>query len=400
MDHTRVRHTEDADVERRLSELKYAIQKWAEENEVSDVCTVRDYLDSSGTEPFDPPVLAVVCYDGMLLEALNGYSNEELEQSFSDLLLAHGCWYERDTGSTAWVLPNDGSDYSAYAAYFHWKWICSLVEDDVADVYEELYKHFEKRPDDLYNLHWREYDVILARLFQAQGFDVELGKGTADEGVDIRLVKRDPIGDIVTLVQAKKYSKSNKIDQSKVAALYGVQKSENASSSIFVTTSTYAPVAKRFAARELVKGELFLAESAHVAKWCSLASDGIIRDKSLLLSRSNVLGLLTLIGERRDPRLVKTSFGYNSTHNQFALVVKESKYAALLMPIPKRTISDDGYGQRGLEVPRFDHDLPHFNAENVIRVRKKQLDGDVTYWSGDRIYRAWNGEACHFDYYD
>lgn len=400
MAHTRIRHVKDAEVERCLSEFKGAIQKWAEENRVSDVCSVRDYLDDSGKEPFDPPVIAVIYFDGELLEAISGYNNEELEQSFSSLLAAHGFWYERDTGSTALVLPDEDSDYSAYAEYFHWKWVCSLVEEDVADVYEELYRHFEGRPDDLYNLHWREYEIILARLFQAQGFDVELGKGRGDEGVDIRLIKRDPIGDLVTLVQAKKYSKSNTIDQSKVAALYGVQKSENASSSIFVTTSTYAPVAKRFAARELVEGELFLADSTHVAKWCSLASNGIIKDKSLLVSPAHVRSLLASIGEKRDPRLVHASFGYNSTHNEFALVVKESKYAALLMPIPRKTISDDGYGQRGFEVPYFDHDLPHLNAESVVRVRRKNRDGEVTYWSGERLYSVWDGEPCLFDYYD
>ncbi len=106
------------------------------------------------------------------------------------------------------------------------------------------------------------------------------------------------------------------------------------------------------------------------------------------------------IGERADRRLLRTTYGYNSTHNSFALVVKESNHAALLMPLPRRTISDDGHGQRGLEVPSFDFSLPHFNGDNVFRVRKEQRDGEIFYWGNDRLYCAWNGEPCHFDYYD
>lgn len=67
---------------------------------------------------------------------------------------------------------------------------------------------------------------------------------------------------------------------------------------------------------------------------------------------------------------------------------------------PRKTISDDGYGQRGFEVPYFDHDLPHLNAESVVRVRRKNRDGEITYWSGERIYSVWDGKPCLFDYYD
>ncbi|CAM4057184.1 restriction endonuclease [Cereibacter sphaeroides] len=331
---------------------------------------------------------------------MNGYGDEELAISLQDLLADHGCWLEQDKSSTALVFPDEDSDYAAYTSYFHWQWVCGLVEPDTADVYEELYRHFAHRPDDLYRLEWREYETLLARIFQSQGFDVELGPGRGDEGVDIRLIQRDPIGDIVTLVQAKKYGAGNKIDQTQVAALYGIQQSEDANFSMFVTTSAYAPVAKRFSAREKVQGRLALKDSSHVAEWCRTATDGIIRDKSTLVTPQHVQGLMSGIGERADRRLLRTTYGYNSTHNSFALVVKESNHAALLMPLPRRTISDDGHGQRGLEVPSFDFSLPHFNGDNVFRVRKEQRDGEIFYWGNDRLYCAWNGEPCHFDYYD
>lgn len=59
-------------------------------------------------------------------------------------------------------------------------------------------------------LSWREYEILLFRVFQSNGFRAELGPGSNDEGVDIKLLQRDPIGDLLTLVQVKKYAKKNR----------------------------------------------------------------------------------------------------------------------------------------------------------------------------------------------
>lgn len=393
-----VRDAHDLAVEQRLKFIKQEIERWAIKKDVWQDCAIADYQDYSSSEPLDLPVLMVLQFDGHLLEALNGYCDEELQQQFSDLLANHQCWYELETGSSALIFPDEGTDYSAYSAYFHWRWICSLVKQDISDVYEELYSHFASRPEDLYNLHWRDYEILLARIFQTQGFEVELGPGQNDGGVDIKLIQRDPIGDILTVVQAKKYAKHRRIDRTEVAALYGIQKADNAHASLFVTTSTYAPAAKKFAGK--VSEELTLADSASVVSWCRSASDGIIRDKSSLISRQHVVSLMQSIGERRDPRIIHGSWGYNSTHNSFALVLKESRHAALVMPIGRKILNHDGYGQRGTEVPSFDNSLPHLNADGVIRVRRTQDQYGANYQSDRRSYGVWDGKPCSFDYYD
>ena len=117
------------------------------------------------------------------------------------------------------MYPEEGPRCQAYASYFHWQWICSLLQPDFADVYEELYGHFAGHLDDLHRLDWREFEILLARIFQTQGFVTELGPGRGDGGVDIRLLQRDPIGDILTLVQAKKYAPKNRVGLEAVAAL-------------------------------------------------------------------------------------------------------------------------------------------------------------------------------------
>ena len=317
-----------------------------------------------------------------------------------DLVRSHDFHYENADGCSLHFYPEDGPRCDACAKYFHWKWICSLLRPDFADVYEELYGHFASRPDDLQHLSWREFEILLARTFQAQGFITELGPGRGDGGVDIRLLQRDPIGDILTLVQAKKYAPKNRIGLEAVAALSGIAGVEKAQRSIFVTTSSYQPVAKRFAAR--TSGALELCTSSEVVEWCGTARDGIIKDKSSLVSPSSVERLLFDLRQRTDPRVVHAHAGYNMVLNKFALVLKETKHAALLMALPHFTVSDDGYGQRGTEIPLLDATaLPFLRTDTVWRAKRSIDDwGRTNYWDGENLYSAWDGEPAHFDHCD
>jgi hypothetical protein len=374
------------------------IESWAKARDLWYDCNFVDYLPHTGREPSNLPVLTQLCSEGPLAMSLRGEFLPEIEVEFSELLKKHKSWWQFDDYCTVNLYPDEDSDYSDYSSYFNWQWVCSLVKEDIGDAYSELYAHFAKRPDDLYHLHWRDYEIILAEIFKTQGFEVELGPGRGDDGIDIKLLQRDPIGDILTLVQAKKNSTENKIDLTRVQALYGAQVAFGAQAAMFVTTSSYAPVAQRFAARENVKMDL--VTSNHVAAWSRNASDGIIRDKSSLVARERVSRIVQEIGGKKDPRIVHAISGYNMIRNKFALVIKESKHAALLMNISARVISDDGYGQMGLEVPLLDPTLPFFNIDGVSRVQRNQTDGEITYWDGYMLYSIWDGNPCEFNYYD
>jgi len=87
--------------------------------------------------------------------------------------------------------------------------------------------------------------------------------------------------------------------------------------------------------------------------------------------------------------------------NQFAIVLKETKHAALLMAIPTRTISDDGHGQVGVEVPDIGPNcLDRLNAKNVFRAKRSVRDGRVSYWTGSNLFAVWSGEPIHFNLCD
>lgn len=143
---------------------------------------------------------------------------------------------------------------------------CDLLVVDFKEISRELIEYFGKHPDELTRLNWRKFEQLLAAVFKNQGFYTELGPGTGDGGVDIRLIQKDSIGQLVTLVQAKRYSSDNPIKLDIVAALTAIVDDQKAHRGLLVTTSRYLPSAQHFA--ESQRGRIVLATSADVAAWC------------------------------------------------------------------------------------------------------------------------------------
>lgn len=388
----------DAELRAIVGDLQSSIQQWATKHELWFDCGFQSYAKRIDAEPTGTPVVTILHFDGDLGRALDG-DFDGLDMEFIDLLEQHGFWYERNDNVSAHIYPLDESPLlQPFQNLATWEWVCGLVQEDIADVYEELYSHFARRPDDLHRLSWREFETLLFRIFQSQGFTCDLGPGSNDGGVDVRVLQRDPLGDILTLVQAKRYAPKNKIDLAPVAALHGVADVNDAQKTIFVTTSDYLPSAREFADRTSIP--MTLATSNDVREWCRDASDGIVRDKSKLIEPSSVSRLIRSLAPR-DARIVHARTGYSVIMNQFAIVLKETKYAALLMAIPAQTISDDGYGQMGFEVPDIGPNcLDRLTADTVFRAKRTQSVGVVNYWNGHHLFSVWDGEPAHFNLCD
>lgn len=384
----------------RITALETAIETWARTKDLWFDCCFKTHLEHVNGEPETPPIVSMLCMDGPLHDVFNGYYQDDGSyDEFAELVEKLGFEFEQRDGVTVQFRASDEVLSQAFESYFHWRWICSLIQPDCADVYEELYGHFAQRPDDLTRLSWREFETLLFRIFQNQGFQAELGPGRGDGGVDIKLLQRDPIGDMLTLVQAKRYAPLRNIRLEAVAALHGVAAVERADQSIFVTTSNYEPVARRFAER--TSGSLLLKTSTDVAAWCAAASTVVIKDKSSLVSSAAVANLVGSIRDKRDARIVMASGGYNMVINDFALVIKETKYAALLMRLPSKKVSGDSYGQRGTEVPLLDESALRMHAPDTVwRAQRSVHDGRVSYWDGRRLFQPWNGQPVLFDYVD
>lgn len=127
----------------------------------------------------------------------------------------------------------------------------------------DIYRHFADHPEDLYRLPHRDFEELTSGVFTARGWKKQIGPGTADEGVDVRMWLQSALGDELILVQARRYAKHRPIDLEAAAALEAQSLREDAPGP-FVTTSRYRRVAQRFASRNK---KLLLADSSDVATW-------------------------------------------------------------------------------------------------------------------------------------
>lgn len=101
-----------------------------------------------------------------------------------------------------------------------------------------------KNTSKLPSIHWRKFEELAAEFFDREGYKVELGPGSNDDGVDIRIWKTDsiPTERPLFLVQCKRQKK--KIERVVVKGLYSDVQFEGAKYGIVVTTSELSPAAK------------------------------------------------------------------------------------------------------------------------------------------------------------
>jgi restriction system protein len=97
----------------------------------------------------------------------------------------------------------------------------------------------------LFSMHWRKFEELIAEWFYRFGYEVELGPGQNDDGVDIRVWMPNQTGTEVTqlhLIQCKR--QKEKVDKVTVKGLYADVLHEDADLGVLVTTSSLSPGAK------------------------------------------------------------------------------------------------------------------------------------------------------------
>lgn len=120
------------------------------------------------------------------------------------------------------------------------------VEVRVEAVWDDLIRRLAKRPDLMQALGPRKFEELMAELYTRQGFEVELTPQTRDGGVDLYVVRYEPFGRMVTLVDAKRVRQDRKVGVGVVRQLYGVVEAQRAAAGVIATTSFFTPDAQRF----------------------------------------------------------------------------------------------------------------------------------------------------------
>lgn len=387
-------------LEQQILDVQKALQDWATANDLWHDSGFQSYAERVDGEPGKDAVVFILYSGGDLARLLDEDYEPKLREQFEKLADAHGFFFDNYDGCSFYFFANSEQQQGAYDEYFHWKWVCSLIVEDFGDLYAELYQYFHARPERLHSLHHRKFEILLYRIFQSLGYEAEVGPGVGDGGVDVRLLQRGPLGDTLAYVQAKRYSPSHPIGLEAVAALRGVVANDGADRGIFITTSRYLPSAVAFAHRS--SGVLELKTSSDVAQWCRQAEGGVVRDKSALVTDAYLLSVLRDANGGSRDCVVHAHGGYNTISNIFALVLKETKHAALLMRLPKLVSGQDTLGLEGHEVPILDDRvLTVKNFETVFRAKRSVDDrGRVAYWDGKNHFTTWNRMPKFFSHID
>ncbi len=93
-------------------------------------------------------------------------------------------------------------------------------------------------------IHWRKFEGLCATYFAREGYEVEIGPGANDDGVDLRLWQADDRGrPALTIVQCKR--QRNPVEKAVVKALFADMLYEEASHGVVATTATLSPGARR-----------------------------------------------------------------------------------------------------------------------------------------------------------
>lgn len=140
-----------------------------------------------------------------------------------------------------------------------------VLQVDLGEINDELIKYLARHPDKMQDLTPRKFEELVAALFRAKGYDVELTPATRDGGFDMRAFHRNTIGTFLTLIECKRYGPKRPVSVDIVRGLYGVTESQGATTGLLVTTSSFTKDARSFQNRNEYR--IQLADQVDLQAW-------------------------------------------------------------------------------------------------------------------------------------
>ncbi len=142
-------------------------------------------------------------------------------------------------------------------------------------VNDELIVYLALHPELMYHLEPRRFEELIAELLRIQGFRPTLTPRSRDGGRDIIATRTDALGELLYLVECKRYASDHKVGVSQVRGIYGVAQAERASKAVLVTTSSFTQDAVSFAAP--LRYEISLRDYEALKLWIMEANEAKAR---------------------------------------------------------------------------------------------------------------------------
>tara|TARA_B100000700_G_scaffold307639_1_gene384333 strand:+ start:1549 stop:2562 length:1014 start_codon:yes stop_codon:yes gene_type:complete len=112
-------------------------------------------------------------------------------------------------------------------------------------------------------IHWRKFEELTAECFQRFGYSVDLGPGSNDDGVDLRVWNNEKVGTPEFIVQCKRVK--SKIDKVTIKGLYSDVLHEGCKLGMLVTSSEFS-----VGARSTIEARSYPIEEVNrdsITKW-------------------------------------------------------------------------------------------------------------------------------------
>ncbi|MBI4764091.1 MAG: restriction endonuclease [Deltaproteobacteria bacterium] len=120
-----------------------------------------------------------------------------------------------------------------------------LLVNCVSALPSALIQQARRSKEVLFQIHPRIFEEVVAEIFSANGFEVELTQRSRDGGKDIIAVKYDLGIPSRWIVECKRY-RTRKVDVKLVRELFGIKESERYNNAVLVTTSEFTNPAIEF----------------------------------------------------------------------------------------------------------------------------------------------------------
>jgi len=130
---------------------------------------------------------------------------------------------------------------------------------------QKFINYLQANPDKLDVMHWRNFERLTAEFFKRQGYEVELGPGVNDGGIDVRVFDKNDKTKPYIIIQCKRYKKTNQVQIETVKSFYTDVEFEGAKKGLIATTSKVAVGGKKVVS--IRKYPLHFAENEEIKNW-------------------------------------------------------------------------------------------------------------------------------------
>jgi restriction system protein len=174
-------------------------------------------------------------FDNEILGIVGKPTYEAIREQLGDVMavhLAHSPWFTRTA---------ENPDPVALANLFKSETL-PVPEGQYFD--QRFINYLAGKPELIDDINWRQFEGFAAEWLSRSGYDVELGPGRGDEGVDVRAWRKGEEGDLppALIVQCKR--QKTKTSKVVIKALWTDVVHEGADAGLLVTTSDISPGAQ------------------------------------------------------------------------------------------------------------------------------------------------------------